>query len=179
MKFSLATLFGLLVFSSSVFASNSIEFLNGRWEGSGKKLQDGAWVERASTECNHSGTNGTGIIQAKYVEVQTGKVHGEYGVISHKGPSPTLYDFKMVRHDGSKLDAEAVIEGNSSKGSAILAFDIPPATPGQPNRKVKYVTTVKGNEWYELGSISMDGGKTFVKIYEMNLKKVAGYCVKL
>lgn len=163
--------FILLAFSQITFAESSpLDFLYGKWEGFGTK----GTVVRASSECNYSKLNGKiGIIEAKYIEVESQKVHLEFGVLSPLDNNGK-YKFSMVREDGSALDGIAQVDGVNQVG--VLTFVFPPAKPDASAMIAKYTVTVKDGHWLEIGEISTDDGQQWKKIYEMNLKKVADMC---
>ncbi|MBC7741825.1 MAG: hypothetical protein H7061_06495 [Bdellovibrionaceae bacterium] len=161
-----------LLFTSLTSAS-PLDFLYGHWEGTGTK---GATV-RTSTECNYPKFDGKiGIIQARYVENESKKVIGEFGILSPVDNNGT-YKFVMYRDDGSTLEAVAHVDGVKQTG--LLEFSIPPQKPGAPTMNVKYTITVVGDHWLEIGEISTDNGVIWKKIYEMNLKKMSETCQNL
>ncbi|MGI9055141.1 MAG: hypothetical protein ACR2F2_04990 [Pyrinomonadaceae bacterium] len=42
-----------------------------------------------------------------------------------------------------------------------------------PGNKILYIITIKDGVWNEVGKFSRDNGKTWVQLFEMNLKKMS------
>jgi hypothetical protein len=153
--------------------SNPINFLLGRWEGLGIK----GTTKRISSECNYSKMNGQiAVIEARYLEVESQKLYLEFGILSPLENSGK-YRFSMYRNDGTTLEAEAQLDGERQLG--LLEFDLPPQSANGPTTSIRYTIQVTGNNWLEVGELSVDKGLNWKKFYEMNLKKIADTCQEM
>jgi hypothetical protein len=170
--FKILILFASIFIGLQSFASPlPFDFLMGRWSGNGVK---GTTV-RKSSECNYVELGKIGIINAKYVELDSQKVHLEYGVLA---PTNVVgrYKFGMVREDATTLEGIADIDSVNQVG--VLNFSLPPNSAGGNPLLVRYTITVADQHWLEIGEISTDLGRQWKKIYEMNLTKVSSTCAK-
>jgi hypothetical protein len=137
----------------------------GKWEGTG-------WIQRGPDKMYFQGIE---IIQKKLdglallVEGRfTDKakpdmiIHQTLAVLNYDTKEKT-YKFKTYLANGaSGMHNAKLIEGGWEWG-----FDIPGGSG-----TVRYTIKFTADTWFEIGEFSRDGGKTWVKNFEMTLKKV-------
>lgn len=159
--------------ASAAEPTNKLDFLYGQWEG----LSNKAGVARKSYECNYPKLNGKiGIIEAKYVEIESKVEHIEFGTFAPIKNSDQ-YKFTLLRNDADELVAIGTMDSVRQIGT--LELSVPHPQAGQPPILVKYIATISGKSWHEVGERSMDSGKTWIPFYEMNLTKVSETCEKI
>jgi hypothetical protein len=147
-----------------VDAIQKISFLTGNWKGTG-------WIQMGpqkstfnQTENISAKVNGT-IIQ---IEGQ-GKDQQKRDIVIHQAFAIISYDFenskylmKAFRGDGAQIDADAKLIDDPS-----FQWDFSSAMTGQ----IKYTISVVNNKWTEIGEMSRDNGKNWLKYFEMILDK--------
>lgn len=170
--FFLAMLIGATAFAQNPFqpkpetldALKKVSFLTGNWKGSG-------WIQMGpekhsfnQTETIISKVNGT-VIQidglGKDVKNPDLTIHQAFAMISYD-INNKKYLMKAFRGDGGQIDADAkLIDENTFQWgfSSVMTGDI------------KYTIAVGNNKWTEIGEMSRDGGKTWLKYFEMVLEK--------
>jgi hypothetical protein len=141
----------------------------GRWQGEGS-LQMGPGEPKKSSVDEHIEyrldemllvVEGVG----KATDPATGKeavVHHAFGVISFDQPT-NAYKFKTYLKDGRGADAWFIVTGENIYQ---WGFDT-------PSGKIRYniILNVANKTWNEIGEFSADG-TTWMKFFEMNLRKV-------
>jgi len=138
-----------------------LDALVGQWSGSG-------WIMH---EKGKEIFNGTETVQRK-LEGLTLLVEGNFknkeGVIVHEtlailSPNANTknYDFRTYLANGMNGEQELKAVG----GSWQWGFQI-------PNGMIRYDIKIENDVWMETGEISRDNGKTWIKFFEMNLKRV-------
>ena len=140
----------------------------GRWQGEGS-IQMGPGPQKKSNVDENLEFKLDGTVMliediGKSVEGNENKVvHHALAVLSYD-QSSNQYKFNSYLKDGRSTQAWLnIIED----GKYQWGFDI-------PNGKIKYSITLDASKkaWNEIGEISNDNGSTWVKFFEMNLKKV-------
>lgn len=173
-KFTLILSF-LLVFTSMTLSQDfgsaaqlaemkKLEAGIGKWEG-------GGWIQRGPEKTYFQGTE---LIQKKLdglallVEGRfTDKakpdmvIHQTLAVLSYDLREKT-YKIKTYLKSGSQGYHNARVTENGWE----WGFDV----PGGPS--VRFTIKYTADTWFEIGEVSMDGGKTWIKNFEMTLKKV-------
>lgn len=142
----------------------------GHWQGEGS-IQMGPGPQKKSKVDEHLEFKLDGTVMliegiGKSVEGNENKVvHHALAVLSFD-QATNQYKFNSYLIDGRSTQAWLIIV---EEGKYQWGFDI-------PNGKIKYSITVSTSEktWNEIGEISHDNGATWMKFFEMNLKKVEG-----
>jgi hypothetical protein len=88
-------------------------------------------------------------------------IHQAFAIVSYDIQNKK-YLFKAFKGDGRQIDAEAKL---------INDFTFEWGFSSPKTGQIKYTITVSNNKWTEVGEMSSDGGKTFVKYLEMVLVK--------
>jgi hypothetical protein len=100
----------------------------------------------------------------KAIDPQTSEnkvVHHALAILSFD-QSKNAYQFNTYLKDGKYAQAWFNME---NENTYQWGFDT-------PQGKIKYSITIRsGNLWNEIGEFSRDGGVTWLKFFEMNLKK--------
>src|ERR1044072_488217 len=138
-----------------------LESLVGAWEGSG-------WIQQGKEKQTFSGAENIQrkldglalLVEGKFTDPQGKTIHQALAVISYD-VKQKIYRFRTY------------LENASTTGDQVIkllpdgwewGFDV---TGGAIKYTIKPTDTV----WNEIGAFSRDGGKTWVKFFEMNLKK--------
>ena len=145
-----------------------LEFLVGEWKGSG-------WIQMGPSQRNESLS--TESVQSKlggrvFVIEGLGRVRGEGGAegrVVHNAFAFLYYDQEAGRYrmraflaNGQAIDADTTFKD----GVLEWGFQL-------PQGRVQYRTRLnEKQQWFEEGSITLDGGKTFQKFFEMTLDRV-------
>jgi len=138
-----------------------LERMVGQWSGSG-------WMQRGKEKESFTGTE---TVQRKLDGLAIlieGNFKDKDGVVVHETLavlSPNLktknYDFRTYLANGMSGEQVFKTVGNNWQ----WGFEI-------PNGTIRYDIKIENDVWFETGEISMDGGKTWLKFFEMSLKKV-------
>jgi len=144
-------------------AMKQLEFLEGEWEGMGWRMSE------------------TGKrLNVKTFEKARYKLGGSVMLIEGLGKvgDKVVHDaLAFVQYDGKqkKIVIKTFIQGSSiemypevSKNKLVWGFKI----PNIGETRFTVVLNEQGN-WFEIGEFSRDGGKTWMKTLEMELKKVS------
>lgn len=145
-------------------------FWEGRWQGEGS-TQMGPGPAKKSTvdETLQFKLDGTVMLIegiGKATDPQTNQmqvVHHAMAILSYD-PANNQYKFQTYLKDGRSTPALLnIIEENKYE----WGFDV-------PNGKIKYLITIDPAKktWNEIGQFSNDNGTTWMKFFEMNLRKV-------
>lgn len=140
-----------------------LDMMVGKWEG-------GGWMQRGPTRETFKGTE---IVQRKLdglavlvegrfsdSEKPDKIVHETLAVLSYDTKAPG-YKFRTYLVNGSSGSFDAkLVDGGWQWG-----FEYPGMT-------MRYTVKYTADTWFEIGEMSRDGGKTWVKNFEMTLKKV-------
>jgi len=140
----------------------------GHWQGEGT-IQMGPGPQKKSNVDEHLEFKLDGTVMliegiGKSVEGNENKVvHHALAVLSFD-QGTNQYKFNSYLKDGRSTQAWLNI---LEDGKYQWGFDI-------PNGKIKYSITLDASKkaWNEIGEISNDNGATWVKFFEMNLRKV-------
>jgi len=168
--------FLLLILFSSVFVAfaqmpdfgadqqraemKKLESMAGNWEGSG-------WIQQGKDKETFTGSE---IVQRKVGDLALlveGKFTNAEGKVIHQTLAVISYDPKQ------KLHRFRTYLANGSSGDHVIklladGWEWGFETPGGVFR---YIIKPSDTTWSEIGEFSRDGGKTWVKFFEMNLKK--------
>ena len=147
-----------------------LDFLIGQWRGEGYILM-GRNDRRAfrQSETVQSKVDGTVLVidglgkGVKPGESAESIIHEAFAVISYNKQSK-LFRWQAFRGDGTSFDVQPGIADKT----IIWGFEDPRA--GQ----IRF--TIKINEkgqWFEIGEMSRDNGKTWLRFFEMTLDKIA------
>ncbi len=138
-----------------------LDGLIGQWSGSG-------WIMR---EKGKETFNGTETVQRKLdglALLVEGNFKNKEGVIVHQtlavlSPNTKTknYDFRTYLANGMNGEQELKAIG----GSWQWGFQV-------PNGIIRYDIKIENDMWIETGEMSRDDGKTWMKFFEMNLKRV-------
>lgn len=145
-------------------AMQKISFLIGSWKGSG-------WIQMGpekhsfnQTENIVSKVNGT-VIQidglGKDEKNPDLVIHQAFAIISYDSQKAE-YLMKAYRGDGGQIDADVTLVDDHT-----FQWGFSSAIIGQ----IKYTISVTNNKWAEIGEMSRDGGKTWMKYFEMTLNR--------
>lgn len=148
----------------TVDALQKISFLTGSWQGTG-------WIQMGKekhsfnqTENIISKVNGT-IIQIDGLGTDEKNsdliIHQAFAIISYDIANGK-YLMKAFKGDGGQIDADAKLIDDHT-----FQWGFSTVMTGQ----IKYTISVLNNKWIETGEISRDGGKTWMKYFEMTLTK--------
>jgi hypothetical protein len=149
----------------TIDALQKVSFLTGSWKGIG-------WIQMGpqkhtfnQTESIISKVNGT-IVQIEGL----GRDEKTPDIIIHQALAILSYDnqngkylMKAFRGDGGQIDADAQLLDDHT-----FQWGFSHPTTGE----IKYTITVLNNKWTEIGEMSRDGGKTYLKYMEIVLEKL-------
>ena len=137
-----------------------IESMVGNWEGSG-------WIQQGKDRETFSGAE---IVQRKLEGVALlveGKFTNPEGKVIHQTLAVISFDPKQ------KIHRFRTYLANGSSGDHVIKL-LPDGWEWgfeNPGGVLRYIIKTTDNLWNEIGEFSRDGGKTWVKFFEMNLKK--------
>lgn len=164
----------LLILSSAAFAQQpdfgaemqrtelkKLEAMVGNWEGSG-------WIQQGKNKETFSGTEAVQrkldglafLVEGKFSNPEGKVIHQTLAVISYD-TKQKIYRFRTYLANGS-TDGDQTIK--LLPDGWEWGFDVPGGT-------LKYTIKPTDTTWSEIGEFSRDGGKTWLKFFEMNLKK--------
>lgn len=137
-----------------------IEKMVGQWKGAG-------WIQQGPKRETFTGTemvqrklDGLALIVEGKFSNEAGKViHETLAVISYE-PKETKYDFRTYLASGLGGDYEI----KPTETGWQWGFNVESGT-------IRYTIKIENDTWSEIGEFSRDG-KTWMKFFEMNLKKV-------
>ena len=174
MKFSWLIIF-LLAFSIQGIAQTTdsakisgvkqLSFLVGKWEGQGWSLENGQRKEFTSTE----------NVQYKLGETALLIEGNHTDKITDKGQKTGGFEALALVTFNEKADNFLWRTATKEKGGGNFEAKLLDATSLQWGRKDVFRFTIEINktgQWFEIGEISPDGGKTWTKNFEMTLNRV-------
>jgi hypothetical protein len=139
-----------------------LEMMIGRWEGSG-------WMQRGpgapetfkGGETVQRKLDGLALlVEGRFLD-KDGKVgHETLAVIAYDAKEKA-YKFKTYLATG----AQGLFDLKLIEGGWMWSIE-------HPGMMTRYTAKFTGDTWLEIGEFSRDGGKTWVKNFEMTLKKV-------
>lgn len=138
-----------------------VERMVGQWSGSG-------WIQRGKEKENFTGTETVQrkldglalLVEGNFKDKNSVVVHETLAVLSPNLKTKN-YDFRTYLASGISGEHELKAVGNNWR----WGFEIPTGV-------IRYDIKIENDVWFETGEISMDGGKTWMKFFEMSLKKV-------
>jgi hypothetical protein len=138
-----------------------VESLVGKWQGSGW-IQQGAKRETfTGTETVQRKIDGLALLVEGRFSNPEGKVIHETLAVLAFSPPDAKYRFRTYLASGMSGEHDfKLVEGGFEWGFSF------------PNGTVRYTIRTANDVWSEIGEFSKDG-KTWMKIFEMNLKKVS------
>ena len=143
---------------------NALAAWVGRWQGEGSMQMGPGEPKKSSVdEKIELKLDGTILVVEGIGKSDGVVVHNALGIVSYD-PASSQYKFKTYIKEGRSTDAWFNITGENKYQ---WGFD----TPGG---KIRYSINLDPNQktWNEIGEFSRDGGATYSKFFEMNLKKV-------
>ncbi len=161
------SLFAQTPASPTLAEMKKLDFLVGQWQGEGYFLLGPSQRKTFSqTENIQRKVDGTilhieGLGKSKDPGNEGTTIHNVFGIVSYDKDTK-VYRWRVYRADGSVIDTEAKVSGNT------LVW-------GMRERGADIRFTITLNEkgqWIEIGEFSRDG-KTWQKFFEMTLRRVA------
>jgi len=148
-----------------------MDFLVGTWKGSGWLIGQSGRQTFTVTESLTPKLGGQIIVVeglGKSRDEKTGEeriIHQAYGIFSYDKASENV-KFRWYKAEGGGEDATTI---QISANKIVWGFDVP-----VNGSKVKFTESIneKGN-WFEIGEVSRDGGKSWFRFFEMELSKVS------
>lgn len=145
-------------------AMAKLAFLVGSWEGEG-------WIQMGPQTRHHSiGTETVEsrldglilVIEGRHKDPETGKVvHHAFATVDWDEDAGQ-YRFRSLLSDGRAADST----GHFEEGNFVWS----PGSP--PGSEIRYVIhETEAGEWFEVGEMSRDGGKTWSQFFEMKLHR--------
>jgi hypothetical protein len=139
----------------------NLDRLIGQWKGAG-------WIQQGATRETFEGTE---TVQRKIgglALLVEGNFKNKEGVVTHDtlaviSPNTKTknYDFQTYLANGmSGVQELKAVEGGWQWGFQF------------PGGEIRYIIKIENSVWSETGEMSRDEGKTWMKFFEMNLKKV-------
>lgn len=144
-------------------AMKKVSFIEGAWKGSGWMQMGPTRHEFLQSEQVSLKVNGVLLqIDGLGIDAKDNKtvIHNAFGIITYD-PAQDTYSMQAYRGDGARIDAYLK---PLSDQSFEWGFRHPMAGD------MRYIITVKNNEWIETGEMSRDG-KQWFKFLEMKLIK--------
>ena len=149
---------------ATIDAMQKISFLNGNWKGTGWMQMGPEKHTFNQTENIISKVNGS-VIQIDGLgkdEKNPDKViHQAFAIISYDSQN-SKYLMKAYRGDGNQIDADVKLIDDHT-----FQWGFSNAMAGQ----IKFTISVTDDTWFEIGEMSRDEGKTWMKYFEMTLNK--------
>lgn len=138
-----------------------LDALVGRWEGSGWMMHGPEKETFTGTETVQRKIDGLALlVEGRFTNNKNVVIHETLAVISYN-PRMSIFDFSAFLASGYK--------GVYELKSTADGFEwFVPFSGG----KVRYTAKISAETWSEIGEMSRDEGKTWQKIFEMNLKRV-------
>jgi hypothetical protein len=139
-----------------------LDSMAGVWEGTGWILQGKEKGTFSGTETVQRKLDGLALlVEGKFKSPEGKTIHETLAVISYDNKQ-NIYRFRTYLANGST---------NGDQSIKILSPDIFEWGFDTPSGKIKYTIKTADGIWSEGGEFSGDGGKTWMKFFEMNLKK--------
>lgn len=172
MKKMFLVLFVTLVCSTSLFAQSAadaarnemkkLQWMVGKWEGDAwYDLGQGKRMTVMQTENVQSQLDGLVFTVEGIGRDKNVVYHHAFAVISYD-VNAKKYFIRAFTKEGNFIDPETSIDDKAF----VWGFMHPQLG------KVRYTTSLTDpNKWFEIGENSRDGGKTWVKFMELNLKR--------
>ena len=138
-----------------------LDALVGQWSGTG-------WIQREQGKENFAGTETVQrkigglalLVEGNFKDKDGAVVHETLAVLSPNSKTKN-YDFRTYLASG--ISGEHEFKTTERGWQWGFTF---------PNGAIRYDIRIENETWIETGEMSRDGGKTWMKIFEMNLKKV-------
>jgi hypothetical protein len=171
-KFLLLTI-GLLAGFGSVSAQQSnvelmrgevkkLESMVGRWEGTGWIMHEGKREVFTGAENVQRKLDGLAIlVEGKFTNSEGKVIHETLAVLDYNAKD-SKYRFRTYLATGTSGEHELKLLAVGYE----WGFQMPAGT-------IRYTIKTADNVWSEIGEFTRDGGKTWMKFFEMNLKKVS------
>ena len=138
-----------------------LDLLVGKWEGSGWMMQGPQKETFTGTENVQRKVDGLALlVEGKFTNKNNVVIHETLAVVSYN-PKTSIFDFNTFLASGYKGVYE--LRSTADGFEWFVPF---------PGGKVRYTTKLSAESWWEIGEMSRDEGKTWVKMFEMNLKRV-------
>ncbi|MFZ1701950.1 MAG: hypothetical protein WBO10_05050 [Pyrinomonadaceae bacterium] len=139
-----------------------LEKMAGQWKGSG-------WIQRGPTRETFAGMETvqskldglTLLVEGNFVDPKGKIIHQTLAVLS-ANHEMSGYDFSTYLANGNSGMQEFKIVGDHYE----WGFQIPNVGA------VRYTIKIDEKTWFEIGEFSRDGGKTWMKNFEMSLVRV-------
>lgn len=145
-----------------------LEFLVGEWKGTGwMQMGPGQRVESTVTENVQSKLGGRvfvieGLGRARSEGSSEGRVVHHAFAFLYFDQEANRFRMRAFLANGQAVDADTSLKD----GVFEWGFQL-------PQGRIQYRTRLnEKQQWFEEGSISLDGGKTFQKFFEMTLDRV-------
>lgn len=144
----------------------NLEQIVGQWQGTG-------WIQQGAAKYNFAGSENV----QKKIDGLALLVEGKFKTkiapnaeekIIHETLAVISFDAKSQKYDFHTFLANGMSGKHELKPTAdglLWGFNF-------PNGGIRYLIKITGDVWFETGEISTDGGKTWRKFFEMELKKV-------
>ena len=153
-------------------AEHPIARMIGRWEGTASRIgrNDGQWHKARGVERAHWNLAGSAIIVEGYGyidEAESGERsvgHDAIGVIEwdDQANAPVFFAHLSGGPDFAKHRVETVA------GTDQIRWGMQPA----PDVQMRFTITLTESRWLEVGEMSRDEGKTWMKVMETDLQRV-------
>ncbi len=138
-----------------------LDGLIGQWSGSGWIMHEKGRETFTGTETVQRKLDGLALlVEGNFKNKEGVIVHETLAVLSPNTKTKN-YDFRTYLANGMNGEQELKAVG----GSWQWGFQI-------PNGAIRYDIKIENNTWIETGEMSRDDGKTWMKFFEMNLKRV-------
>jgi len=138
-----------------------LDGLVGQWSGSGWTMREKGRETFTGTETVQRKLNGLALlVEGNFKDKDGAIVHETLAVLSPNTKTKN-YDFRTYLANGINGEHELKAVG----GSWQWGFQI-------PNGIIRYDIKIENDTWIEIGEMSRDDGKTWIKFFEMNLKRV-------
>ncbi len=138
-----------------------LDGLIGQWSGSGWIMHEKGKETFVGTETVQRKIGGLALlVEGNFKDKEGVVIHDTLAVISPNMKTKT-YDFQTYLANGISGEQELKAVGSSWQ----WGFKI-------PNGIIRYDIKIENETWLETGEMSRDDGKTWMKFFEMNLKRV-------
>ncbi len=138
-----------------------LDALVGQWSGSGWIMHEKGKETFTGTETVQRKLDGLALlVEGNFKDKEGVIVHETLAVLSPNTKTKN-YDFRTYLANGMNGEHELKAVGSSWQ----WGFQI-------PNGIIRYDIKIQNDTWIETGEISRDDGKTWMKFFEMNLKRV-------
>jgi hypothetical protein len=140
-----------------------LDSLTGQWKGSG-------WIQQGAKRETFTGTENVQrkidglalLVEGKFTNAEGKVIHETLAVLAYD-PKAKGYRFRTYLASGMSGEHDFKLLPND--GGYEWGFQF-------PNGQVRYIIKTNNDVWLETGEFSRDGGKTWLKIFEMKLDKV-------